>query len=651
MPDLIALNVAAPISTGIGAMSQGTADRAPASGVGFGQVLLGSLNADAPVQLPSEGGGRRDPSNDAPSPLLAAMAGAAMIDRSVAPLPVSAQGNAPATAPSPAASVVAPPAAAPPVASPIPGAAVQGTAVPSQPAVAPAANAAAPTTEWSVGAPTSTPVAPAAAMPTAAGPTPVTSESAPAAAPRPIFQMDQASAAPARVAVPAPAPVSAPASSVVLPAGVEALMRGLPTTMTEIRAASGPTELPAAVTAVATQQFLALAAPAGVARPGMAALPAAPAPYTPPAAAPFVPFAVSVAALPTSDATTRAAAPAQTPAAPAVPMMTASPVPSFDAVTVAPAPVPAPAPITPNPTTTPAVGAAPVATVIDRIAPARLAETSATIEIAPAPVQPPSVTGGAIVFESDSESSVEDAGETDEEMDGAGTESTTPLPSHRREMSDDLFALQASRRRRDGTDAPTPVAHTAATTPSFDVSAVAGKVYRDGETVALRAATHTDVPVAPAWRPDPGAVSLMPAGAAPAPSSSRTVDQVAEGLALTLRDGKMDATLTLRPAALGQVKVQITSSRDGLIIRMSADQNSVGELLRARLPELRDTLAAHGVMVAEVHVLPNAAPPTTVPVQAQGDARPADDRPWERRGRRRTPDERERPEDDRDEET
>ncbi len=54
----------------------------------------------------------------------------------------------------------------------------------------------------------------------------------------------------------------------------------------------------------------------------------------------------------------------------------------------------------------------------------------------------------------------------------------------------------------------------------------------------------------------------MPAGG--------TVDQVAAALALTVQEGRTEATVTLRPAALGEVKVRIAAGTDGVVIHISA---------------------------------------------------------------------------------
>jgi flagellar hook-length control protein FliK len=110
------------------------------------------------------------------------------------------------------------------------------------------------------------------------------------------------------------------------------------------------------------------------------------------------------------------------------------------------------------------------------------------------------------------------------------------------------------------------------------------------------------------------------------PASVRTVDQVADALAMQVRDGRPEATITLRPVAMGEIKVQISSGEDGLVIRMSAENDAVGELLRTHVDELRDALAGHQVAVSELHVLHN--PPAAAPASA--DTTAWNERPWAR---------------------
>lgn len=146
-----------------------------------------------------------------------------------------------------------------------------------------------------------------------------------------------------------------------------------------------------------------------------------------------------------------------------------------------------------------------------------------------------------------------------------------------------------------------------------------------GDPAAASAPGQSRPPV-PATASTWGSTGTGTAGAGSA-GSGRTVDQVASALALDVREGRTEATITLRPAALGEVKVKIASGQDGVVIHIAAERDAVGELLRSRVAELRDALVHHQVPVAELHVLHN--PPAPLPADHE---RPAwQDRPAERR--------------------
>lgn len=107
----------------------------------------------------------------------------------------------------------------------------------------------------------------------------------------------------------------------------------------------------------------------------------------------------------------------------------------------------------------------------------------------------------------------------------------------------------------------------------------------------------------------------------------RAIDQVADGLVMTVRQGKSEATLSLQPASLGAVKVQLSTGQDGLIIRLSAERDATGDLLRAHMGELREVLAGQQIAVSELHVLHNPPAPTA----AGGQNAPHDGFAWQER--------------------
>ncbi len=107
----------------------------------------------------------------------------------------------------------------------------------------------------------------------------------------------------------------------------------------------------------------------------------------------------------------------------------------------------------------------------------------------------------------------------------------------------------------------------------------------------------------------------------------KAIDQVADGLVMTVRQGKSEATISLQPASLGSVKVQLSTGQDGLVIRLSAEHDATGDLLRAHMGELREALAGQQIAVSELHVLHN--PPA--PAAAGGQNAPNDGFAWQER--------------------
>jgi hypothetical protein len=105
-----------------------------------------------------------------------------------------------------------------------------------------------------------------------------------------------------------------------------------------------------------------------------------------------------------------------------------------------------------------------------------------------------------------------------------------------------------------------------------------------------------------------------------APSTAQPVDQVAGALAMNIREGRTEVSISLRPATLGAVNVRIVAGRDGLVIHIAAERTDAGDLLRSQLVELRQALVNHQIPVAELHVLHN--PPPAPPA---GPEQPA---PW-----------------------
>jgi len=141
--------------------------------------------------------------------------------------------------------------------------------------------------------------------------------------------------------------------------------------------------------------------------------------------------------------------------------------------------------------------------------------------------------------------------------------------------------------------------------------------------------------------PGSGAAAVDAATALDMAAPVKTIDQVADALVMTVRAGRSEATMSLRPAALGEVRAQISAGPNGLVIRLSAEHAAVGDLLRARVSELREALTGQQIAVSELHVLHNPPPAAAgthdgAAWQERERARPSDD---PTQGQRRSPNE------------
>jgi hypothetical protein len=179
------------------------------------------------------------------------------------------------------------------------------------------------------------------------------------------------------------------------------------------------------------------------------------------------------------------------------------------------------------------------------------------------------------------------------------------------------------------TNTALPRAASAATASAYETASVAA-AGRAADVTAASARPDAEVVLRETARTSQprtlAGVQAAQAAASSAPASGRIVDQVANGLSLAVRDGRTEAVLTLRPDALGEVRVQIVSGPEGVTIRLSAEREAVGELLRAGIADLQEALAGHQVAVSEVVVMQNA------PAQAATNAETPlwQERPWSR---------------------
>lgn len=138
------------------------------------------------------------------------------------------------------------------------------------------------------------------------------------------------------------------------------------------------------------------------------------------------------------------------------------------------------------------------------------------------------------------------------------------------------------------------------------------------------------------------AVVTAPTVAAPT-GVTQAVDQVASALAMSIRNGRTEVNIALRPDTLGAVNVRVVAGDDGLVIHITAERNEAGDLLRSQIGELRQALVNHQVAVAEIHVLHNPPPVPTATAEQPSpwpEERAAPERDDER-GRGRQSEERE----------
>jgi hypothetical protein len=267
--------------------------------------------------------------------------------------------------------------------------------------------------------------------------------------------------------------------------------------------------------------------------------------------------------------------------------------------------------------------------------------------VAPAGAAPVAEAAGGVLTDTPAIAAAPEAmGETapDTRAEVAGAESAAPPafdpPVHLTAEAGDTQAAEqagsvesaagAASEEGDAGDAETDDAHARA--PQTAALASAAAAYQSASVAATGRAADltaagTRAAVAAPHPAQPAAPSDVQAATGGAPIAGRVVDQVANGLAMHVREGRTEATLTLRPEALGEVRVHIVAGPAGLTIRLSAEREAVTELLRASAGELHAALAGRQVPVSELHVLynaPPAAPPRTEQAFWQ-------ERPWSRR--------------------
>jgi len=80
------------------------------------------------------------------------------------------------------------------------------------------------------------------------------------------------------------------------------------------------------------------------------------------------------------------------------------------------------------------------------------------------------------------------------------------------------------------------------------------------------------------------------------------VETVQLTLATSARDGYSQARISLSPAELGGVRIELSQTSDGLTARVIADHPAAAQVLAQSAGELRTTLATLGVTLARLDI-------------------------------------------------
>jgi len=112
---------------------------------------------------------------------------------------------------------------------------------------------------------------------------------------------------------------------------------------------------------------------------------------------------------------------------------------------------------------------------------------------------------------------------------------------------------------------------------------------------------------------------IVKASAPKMPSETKrgaVLAQVQRGLASLLRSGNSEMTLKLTPANLGEVRIQLKKTSDGLVIRFETSTDDASESLNASVKQLGTHLRTKGINLAHIHIEQHAAQeptPTNAP--------------------------------------
>jgi hypothetical protein len=113
----------------------------------------------------------------------------------------------------------------------------------------------------------------------------------------------------------------------------------------------------------------------------------------------------------------------------------------------------------------------------------------------------------------------------------------------------------------------------------------------------------TELPSAPLGEVTPEstrfeAVSAMQDGIDPA----EVVDRFLEKAVIAVRRGRSEARIDLKPDSLGHLRLQVSTERGQVMVRVLADNPEAGEILEAHIPQMKSELEKQGLSVEHFEV-------------------------------------------------
>lgn len=99
----------------------------------------------------------------------------------------------------------------------------------------------------------------------------------------------------------------------------------------------------------------------------------------------------------------------------------------------------------------------------------------------------------------------------------------------------------------------------------------------------------------------------------PAPRQNDFMFQLAERVSISLRDGKGEIRVRLRPDNLGGLEIRAESSQNGVVARIAVESSTVKNYLESNLHLLHESLQDQGLRIDRVHVSLQDSSPESFP--------------------------------------